>query len=155
VVKVRSYLPCLMLVALAWMVVSCSSGPAAEDTAVAQTISTPAETPEAPMASAELSTPVRRAAPETPAPSAAPTPVAPKPATPTPATPPAVTPAPTVTPTPPPAASTASKIPHAIEGRSNCLVCHKTGVGKAKAVPANHAGRTNDQCQTCHEPSQK
>lgn len=62
------------------------------------------------------------------------------------ATPPAQTPV-----TPPVALATA--IPHTVEGRAACLMCHETGVVGAKAVPASHAGRTNDLCQTCHKPA--
>ena len=33
-------------------------------------------------------------------------------------------------------------IPHTLEGRSDCLMCHKEGV--VKPFPAGHVGRTND-----------
>lgn len=39
-------------------------------------------------------------------------------------------------------------IPHSLEGRSECTACH--GRGSFKPFPANHDGRTNDICQTCH-----
>jgi hypothetical protein len=55
------------------------------------------------------------------------------------------TPAPTLVGTP-------RTIPHALEGRDQCLACHQTGVGGAPKVPSSHAGRTNDQCRTCHQP---
>jgi len=44
---------------------------------------------------------------------------------------------------------TASKIPHLLAGNSDCLRCHASG---SQAVPADHAGRTNDTCQSCHQP---
>ncbi|MBI2862026.1 MAG: hypothetical protein HYX89_04325 [Chloroflexi bacterium] len=40
---------------------------------------------------------------------------------------------------------------HTLEGRSECLVCHATGVASAPAVPASHQGRTNDTCLQCHK----
>jgi ABC-type Fe3+-hydroxamate transport system substrate-binding protein len=43
-------------------------------------------------------------------------------------------------------------IPHTLEGRADCLVCHQTGVAGAPRVPADHAGRTSAVCQTCHKP---
>lgn len=45
-------------------------------------------------------------------------------------------------------------IPHPLIGRENCLVCHEEGVGGAPRIPDDHAGRTNDVCQACHQPSQ-
>jgi hypothetical protein len=53
-------------------------------------------------------------------------------------------------PPPPPPAATPSAIPHPMEGRDNCLMCHTSG---DVAVPANHAGRTNDTCTGCHKPA--
>ena len=44
-------------------------------------------------------------------------------------------------------------IPHDVVGRDDCLVCHGTGQAGAPKVPADHAGRTNDMCRTCHQPS--
>lgn len=68
--------------------------------------------------------------------------------TPPPAPAPAPAPAPTPTPTPTPTA-----IPHTLEGREDCLLCHETGVGGATKIPTDHAGRTNDTCATCHQPA--
>ena len=45
------------------------------------------------------------------------------------------------------------KIPHPLQNRDNCLACHQTGVGGAPKVPADHAGRTIDMCQGCHQPA--
>ena len=42
-------------------------------------------------------------------------------------------------------------IPHTLEGRDDCLMCHaENGI---KPYPADHSGRTNDVCLTCHQPS--
>ena len=54
----------------------------------------------------------------------------------------------TTTTTVPPSA--APPIPHEIDDRENCLACHQTGAAGAPVVPADHAGRTNDICQSCH-----
>ncbi|MFH0769107.1 MAG: multiheme c-type cytochrome [Chloroflexota bacterium] len=67
------------------------------------------------------------------------------------------TPSTTTTTTTEPATTTAGQptvIPHTLEGRDNCLMCHETGVGEAKAIPANHAGKTNADCTTCHKTAQ-
>jgi nitrate/TMAO reductase-like tetraheme cytochrome c subunit len=45
-------------------------------------------------------------------------------------------------------------IPHTLIGRENCLACHKEGIGGAPQIPEDHAGRPNDICQACHQPSQ-
>jgi hypothetical protein len=45
-------------------------------------------------------------------------------------------------------------IPHTLVGREKCLACHQEGVGGAPRIPSDHAGRTNDVCQACHQPSQ-
>ncbi len=73
----------------------------------------------------------------------------------------------TPTPTPTPTAETSAsasttvtavpsggppKIPHSLEGRSDCLMCHGTGLMGAPTPPANHAGRTSDMCRLCHQP---
>jgi hypothetical protein len=41
-------------------------------------------------------------------------------------------------------------IPHSLEGKGDCLVCHREGVSGALPVPADHAGRTNESCRQCH-----
>jgi mono/diheme cytochrome c family protein len=38
---------------------------------------------------------------------------------------------------------------HSMDGRGDCLGCHTSG---EKAIPANHAGRTNSMCIMCHAP---
>lgn len=42
-------------------------------------------------------------------------------------------------------------IPHTLEGRADCLLCHAATA--FRPFPADHAGRTNDGCQTCHKSS--
>jgi hypothetical protein len=39
-------------------------------------------------------------------------------------------------------------IPHPVEGREDCLVCHAAGA--MLPVPADHEGRTNVTCLVCH-----
>ncbi|MBI5879134.1 MAG: hypothetical protein HZB53_15915 [Chloroflexi bacterium] len=39
---------------------------------------------------------------------------------------------------------------HTAEGRAACLLCHLRGDNGAQGVPANHAGRLNDTCRSCH-----
>lgn len=46
---------------------------------------------------------------------------------------------------------TPTAIPHTLVGRENCLLCH--AANGIKPFPANHAGRTNDVCTTCHQTS--
>lgn len=41
------------------------------------------------------------------------------------------------------------RIPHRLEGRSNCVLCHNPD-GLIR-VPDDHTGRTNDMCRTCHK----
>lgn len=52
----------------------------------------------------------------------------------------------------PPAASAPPAIPHPLDGRDNCLACH--AAGGVKPYPADHEGRTVDQCQMCHQPAE-
>jgi hypothetical protein len=79
------------------------------------------------------------------------TPAAPE-AKPTPGATPAATPEATPTATPTPAAGP-PQIPHSLQGRDNCLLCHEQGIGGAPQIPTDHAGRTNETCQACHQPS--
>ena len=76
---------------------------------------------------------------------------------------PAKTPEPTPLPTPEPTATPVPvatptetapafpTIPHSLEGRDACLLCHQTGVAGASKVPEDHAGRTNETCTACHK----
>ncbi len=43
-------------------------------------------------------------------------------------------------------------IPHPLDGRGECGVCHATGVGGAPKFPADHTGRANEMCKLCHQP---
>ena len=42
-----------------------------------------------------------------------------------------------------------SVIPHTLEGRDDCLMCHQEG--GLKPFPSDHARRTNDTCTICHQ----
>ncbi|MBI4788229.1 MAG: cytochrome c3 family protein [Chloroflexi bacterium] len=51
----------------------------------------------------------------------------------------------------PPAQGGPPPIPHAKEGRTDCLACHEKGLSGARKVPPDHAGRTNEMCVACHQ----
>ena len=55
---------------------------------------------------------------------------------------------------PPPAPVAPPEVPHTLEGRSTCLVCHETGAGEATIIPADHSGRSNEVCSSCHKSKQ-
>ncbi|MBI4771108.1 MAG: c-type cytochrome [Chloroflexi bacterium] len=42
------------------------------------------------------------------------------------------------------------QIPHDLICRSDCLMCHKQGVGGAPRIPDAHRGLESSACQTCH-----
>jgi hypothetical protein len=42
------------------------------------------------------------------------------------------------------------RIPHVVAGREACVSCH--GQNGAEPFPKNHAGRTSETCQSCHQP---
>jgi len=45
-------------------------------------------------------------------------------------------------------------IPHRLEGRGDCRLCHATGVGGAPQFPvADHSRRPSDVCLACHRPA--
>jgi mono/diheme cytochrome c family protein len=44
----------------------------------------------------------------------------------------------------------ASQIPHTLDGRDDCLLCHDP-TGQIKPAPADHEGRSNGQCTLCHK----
>ncbi|MBI2287906.1 MAG: c-type cytochrome [Chloroflexi bacterium] len=41
-------------------------------------------------------------------------------------------------------------IPHSLEGRADCRLCHEAGIGGAPKFPADHNQRPSDVCLTCH-----
>ncbi len=41
------------------------------------------------------------------------------------------------------------QIPHILEGRTDCLLCHKAG--GIKPFPQGHEGRSQDTCLNCHK----
>jgi hypothetical protein len=45
----------------------------------------------------------------------------------------------------------APQIPHQLEGREDCLLCHDPA-GNIQPAPENHVEYTNDQCLLCHKP---
>lgn len=129
---VRRYMTGMLMLAVAFPVVSCGRATAKEETTAAPT--TPAVPATQTMPATQTTQTTAQASPTRPA----------APTTPSGQTTPTATPTPT-TRVPP-------KIPHPLDGRDNCLMCHRTGIGKAKAVPASHAGRAVDRCRTCHQP---
>lgn len=42
-------------------------------------------------------------------------------------------------------------IPHTLQGRDDCLSCHRAGSNGAPKVPSDHSGRTSSVCRTCHQ----
>jgi hypothetical protein len=44
-------------------------------------------------------------------------------------------------------------IPHELEGRTECLMCHSGMMADMPAAPADHEGRENKHCQMCHKRS--
>jgi hypothetical protein len=43
-------------------------------------------------------------------------------------------------------------IPHTLEGRDDCLFCHR--LHGIKPFPVNHETRAPDKCQGCHKPKE-
>lgn len=116
---------------------------------------TPTPVPPTPTATAvpATPTPVPTVGPGTPSPTPIPT-ATPAPATPTPTAtpvPPTAVPTPVPTATPTVAPSGPPPVPHSLEGRDQCLVCHGTGALGAPIIPDNHADRPNNTCLLCHQ----
>jgi hypothetical protein len=48
----------------------------------------------------------------------------------------------------------ATPIPHALEGRDQCMMCHKAGAMEpVPDAPASHEGRDVKYCTLCHKPA--
>ena len=47
--------------------------------------------------------------------------------------------------------SAANAIPHDLEGKDNCAMCHSGAMEGMPAAPASHEGRGADTCQMCHK----
>ena len=43
-------------------------------------------------------------------------------------------------------------IPHALEGRDDCLRCHLVALDGAQPMPGEHTGRAESTCRDCHRP---
>ena len=41
-------------------------------------------------------------------------------------------------------------VPHSLDGRGDCRLCHATGVAGAPQFPADHSRRPSDVCISCH-----
>jgi hypothetical protein len=131
----RRYMTGMLMLAVALLVASCGRATTKEEPTAAAT------TPSTRTTLATRTTPATETTQTTAqAKSSRPT---------TPTTPPGQT-TPTALPTP--TTRVPPRIPHPLDGRDNCLMCHRTGIGKAPAVLASHAGRAIDQCRTCHQP---
>jgi cytochrome c5 len=48
------------------------------------------------------------------------------------------------------AAAVPPAIPHELEGREDCLTCHKVGTADAPRIPDNHSDLSSAMCQACH-----
>ncbi len=45
-------------------------------------------------------------------------------------------------------------VPHSLEGRDDCLMCHTVGAMEpVPDVPEDHVGRENAYCTLCHQPA--
>jgi cytochrome c553 len=42
------------------------------------------------------------------------------------------------------------QVPHSMEDRTDCRLCHETGSGGAPQFPADHVDRANEVCHVCH-----
>lgn len=57
----------------------------------------------------------------------------------------------TATRSPTPTAEGPPLIPHTLDGRTDCLMCHGEGIAGAPQIPPDHEGRTNAMCSACHQ----
>ncbi len=42
-------------------------------------------------------------------------------------------------------------VPHSLENRNDCRLCHESGLGDAPEFPGDHADYENEVCQVCHQ----
>jgi hypothetical protein len=49
--------------------------------------------------------------------------------------------------------SLAPEIPHELDGREDCFLCHDPE-GEIQPAPANHVDYVNEQCSLCHKPEE-
>lgn len=50
--------------------------------------------------------------------------------------------------------SDATVTPHALDGREQCMMCHKAGAMEpVPDAPASHEGREDKYCTLCHKPA--
>lgn len=47
----------------------------------------------------------------------------------------------------------ASAIPHDLEGKAQCTMCHSGAMPNIPGTPADHEGRGIEYCQLCHKPA--
>jgi len=50
-----------------------------------------------------------------------------------------------------PTALATRPMPHPVEGKDDCLMCHGEGIAGGSKVPEDHAGRDNHSCMICHQ----
>jgi len=50
---------------------------------------------------------------------------------------------------------TPTAIPHDLQGRDQCTMCHGGAMEGIKAAPANHKGIDNKNCTLCHSVAKK
>lgn len=48
-----------------------------------------------------------------------------------------------------------SVVPHDLEGKEKCAMCHSGAMEGMPAMPESHEGRGMDACQWCHMPGEK
>jgi len=129
--RTKTFLLISFIVGAALLVVACGATP------------TPTPVPPTPTRVPPTNTPVPPTATSVPPTATTVPPTATKPAAPT----------ATIAAAPSPTQAQAKQpptIPHPVQAGMDCLQCH--GQGKVKPYPADHVGRTNEQCQTCHKP---
>jgi hypothetical protein len=46
----------------------------------------------------------------------------------------------------------APPVPHDLEGRADCAMCHMSGMESMPQAPEDHKGRPSGSCTMCHMP---